>query len=139
MKIINKKCKFKEYLKIFDNEFDTNSRELSKDVPLLIALFQDFIQNIIQLTNTTKKVHNDLVRTSDELRTTLEPYQIALLEKLQDYDCEIQNDREQQAFVYGYVTAIHLKAESRKQYRQYKYIRKKENRYNGKRGNYKTI
>lgn len=125
MKIINMKRKFKEYLKIFDNEFDTNSRELSKDVPFLMALFQDFIQNIIQLTNTTKKVHADLVRTSDELRNTLEPYQIDLLEKMQDYDSEIQDNREIQAFVYGYVTAIHLKAESRRQYRRYRNRRKR--------------
>ena len=136
MKIINKKCKFKEYLKIFDNEFDTNSRELSKDVPFLIALFQDFIQNIIQLTNTTKKVHADLVRTSDELRNTLEPYQIDLLEKMQDYDSEIQDDRERQAFVYGYVTAIHLKDESRKQYRRYRNSRKGV-KYNGRKYNKK--
>ena len=109
------KRKFKEYLKIFDNSCYTNSRELFKDIPLMLEIFKNYSQDIIQLTDETRKIHNELVMTSDELRDSLEPYQIALLEKLQDYDSEIQDDREQQAFVYGYVAAIHLKLESRKQ------------------------
>ena len=119
--MINKKCNFKNYLEIFDNEYNTNSRVLSKDVPLMLEIFKKFSQDIIQLTDETRKVHADVVRTSDELRNTLEPYQIALLEKMQDYDSEIQDDREQQAFVYGYVTATHLKLESRKQYKRYRH------------------
>ena len=119
----NKKQKIRkwlEYLKLFDDVCNTNSKELAKEIPLMIAIFQNFSQDIIQLTNTTKKVHADLAKTSDELRNTLEPYQIALLEKIQEYDFEIQDDREQQAFVYGYVTAIQLQAESRRQYRRYR-------------------
>lgn len=130
----NKKQKMKkwlEYLKIFDDACNTNSKELAKEIPLMLEIFKNFTQDIIQLTNNTKKMHDKLTKTSDELRNSLEPYQIALLEKIQEYDFEIQDDREIQAFVYGYVTAIHLKAESRRQYRRYR-NRRKGVRYNGK-------
>lgn len=137
----NKKQKIRkwlEYLRIFDDACNTNSKELAKEIPLMIAIFQNFSQDIIQLTNTTKKVHADLVKTSDELRNSLEPYQIALLEKIQEYDFEIQDDREQQAFVYGYVTAIHLKDESRNQHRRYRNRYRKGVQKHGRRS-YKTF
>lgn len=105
-----------EYLKIFDNECGTNSLNLAKDVPLLLAIYEEFVQDIIQPTETSKRVHHELVRVSDEFRNTLNREQIQLLEQLQDYMEEIHSESERQAFVFGYLIMSHLKFESKIKY-----------------------
>lgn len=100
-----------EYLKIFDNECGTNSIDLARDVPMLLAIYEDFAQNIIQSTESSIKAHNELVRVSDEFRNTLNREQIELLEELQDCMEEIHCDSERQAFIFGYLIMSHLKEE----------------------------
>ena len=102
-----------EYLKIFDNACGTNSLNLAKDVPLVLTIYQEFVQDIIRPTETSKRVHNELVRVSDEFRNTLNREQIQLLEQMQDYMEEIHSDNERKAFVFGYLIMSHLKSESK--------------------------
>ena len=105
-----------QYLKNFDNECATNSLNLAKDVPLLLTIYQEFVQDIIRPTETSKRVHNELVRVSDEFRNTLNREQIQLLEQMQDYMEEIHSESERQAFVFGYLIMSHLKSESKIKY-----------------------
>lgn len=108
---VKSKKRWIEYLKIFDNECGTNSLNLAKDVPILLAIYEDFAQNIIQHTESSKKVHNEMVRVSDELRNTLDREQIKLLEEVQNCMEEIHCDSERQAFIFGYLIMSHLKEE----------------------------
>ena len=105
-----------QYLKNFDIECATNSLNLAKDVPLLLTIYQEFVQDIIRPTETSKRVHNELVRVSDEFRNTLNREQIQLLEQMQDYMEEIHSESERQAFVFGYLIMSHLKSESKIKY-----------------------
>lgn len=100
-----------EYLKIFDNECGTNSIDLARDVPMLLAIYENFVQDIIKPTETSIKVHNELVRVSDEFRNTLNQEQIQLLEEVQEFMEEIHSDNERKAFVFGYLIMSHLKKE----------------------------
>ena len=81
-----------EYLKIFDNECGTNSIDLARDVPMLLAIYENFVQDIIKPTETSIKVHNELVRVSDEFRNTLNQEQIQLLEEVQEFMEEIHSE-----------------------------------------------
>ena len=100
-----------EYLGIFDNECGTNSIDLARDVPMLLAIYENFVQDIIKPTETSIKVHNELVRVSDEFRNTLNQEQIQLLEEVQEFMEEIHSDNERKAFVFGYLIMSHLKKE----------------------------
>ena len=102
-----------EYLRIFDNECGTNSIDLARDVPILLAIYENFVQDIIQPTETSKRVHKEQIRVSDELRNSLNHEQIQLLEELQDCMEEIHSDNERKAFVFGYLIMSHLKSESK--------------------------
>src|SRR5699024_8994829 len=55
--------KIKDYLEGFDEEFETNIKERIKETPLLINLFNDFVQQIYKPSKLYKlaiKTQNDI-------------------------------------------------------------------------------
>ena len=99
------KTRCKEYLQNFDNECKTNSIELIKVAPLLLAIYEDFIQLLIQPTTISKQAEKELGKVNEELRNTLDNIQKELLEQVESLSETMADEREIQAYLYGYVMA----------------------------------
>ena len=108
------KTRCKEYLENFDNECKTNSIDLNKMSPLLIAIYEDFIQLLIQPTTISKEAEKELLKLTDELRNDLNTEQYNLLEEVQSLEYTLGDERERQSYLYGFILATILKQESMK-------------------------
>lgn len=101
-----------EYLENFDKECKTNARNLINEVPLLIAIYEDFVQELIQPTAISKKAEKESQRIKDELINTLEPQQIKLFKEAEDIEENLSDERERQAYIYGYIISTIQKQEA---------------------------
>lgn len=108
------KSRCTEYLQNFDNECKTNSIELIKVAPLLFAIYEDFIQLLIQPTTISKQAEKEFQKVNDELRNTLDTEQIKLLEQVESLSETMADEREIQAYLYGYVMATIERKETTK-------------------------
>ena len=108
------KSRYIEYLENFDKECKTNARNLINEVPLLIAIYEDFVQELIQPTAISKKAEKELQRIKDELINTLEPQQIKLFKEAEDIEENLSDERERQAYIYGYIISTIQKQEATK-------------------------
>ena len=103
-------------LESFDEEFETHTKNRIKETPLLMGIFNEFVEHIYKPSNMywvaakTKNIIND------ELLKTLNEQQKNLLEQWQYCEDRILDDMVEQAFVYGYATAVELREEAIKQY-----------------------
>ena len=111
-----KKANYKDYLKGFDEEFETHTQLRIRETPLLMRMFNEFVENIYKpskmywLVAKTKEIINQ------ELIKNLNDEQKDLLEQWQYCEDRILDDMIEQAFVYGYATAVELREEAIKQY-----------------------
>lgn len=111
-----KKQNYKNYLEGFDEEFETHTKVRIKETPLLIGIFNEFVQQVYRpskmywLVAKTKEIINQ------ELIKNLNDEQKDLLEQWQYCEDRILDDMIEQAFVYGYATAVELREEAVSQY-----------------------
>lgn len=112
----NPVSKYKEFLKGFDEEFETHTKNRIKETPLLLTLFRDFIQEIYRPSEIYKLSIQAKKQITEELNKNLNKQQIKLLEKWQYYENIMSEDLVEQAFIYGYSMCNQLKEESIKQY-----------------------
>lgn len=111
-----RKQNYKNYLESFDEEFETHTKNRIKETPLLMGIFNEFVEHIYRPSNMywlaakTKNIIND------ELLKTLNEEQKNLLEQWQYCEDRILDDMVEQAFVYGYATAVETREEAIKQY-----------------------
>lgn len=108
--------KIKDYLEGFDEEFETNIKERIKETPLLINLFNDFVQQIYKPSKLYKlaiKTQNDIY---EEMKKTFTEEQKQLLEQMKYCQDIILNDMLEQSFIYGYSMSCQLREEAIKQY-----------------------
>lgn len=111
-----RKQNYKNYLEGFDEEFETHTKVRIKETPLLIEIFNEFVQQVYRpskmywLVAKTKEIINE------ELIKNLNDEQKDLLEQWQYCEDRILDDMIEQAFVYGYATAVELREEAIKQY-----------------------
>ena len=111
-----KKQNYKNYLEGFDEEFETHTQLRIKETPLLLALFNEFVQEIYRPSEMYKLAAKTKNIINDELLKTLNEEQKNLLEQWQYCEDRILDDMVEQAFVYGYATAVELREEAIKQY-----------------------
>lgn len=104
------------YLKGFDEEFKTHTGQRIKETPLLITLFQEFVQEIYQPSSLYQMAQQIKSKISDELDKTLNKKQKKLLEQWKFCEDRLLDDMIEQAFVYGYSMASQLREEAIKQY-----------------------
>ena len=112
----NPVSKYKEFLKGFDEEFETHTKNRIKETPLLLTLFRDFIQEIYRPSEIYKLSIQAKKQITEELNKNLNKQQKKLLEKWQYYENIMSEDLVEQAFIYGYSMCNQLKEESIKQY-----------------------
>lgn len=115
-KLQNDENKYKDYLEGFDEEFETNCKERIKETPLLLSLFQEFVQQIYRPSKLYKLAHKTKQIIDDELRNTLDKEQQNLLEQWQYSEDRVLDDMIEQAFIFGYAMSIQLRDDAVKQY-----------------------
>lgn len=113
---IAKKNRYKEYLKFFDEECKTNAKEIIKETPLLIALYEDFVQQLVQESKLSKLANEKQAKITEELQNILTRDEQKLLLEWQEQEHTIYDEREQQIFVYGYTISNLLRYESKRAY-----------------------
>ena len=106
----------KDYLKSFDKEFETNVQEKIKEVPLLISLYQEFLQEVYQPSNRYKlalKLRNEI---NDDIEKTFTEEQQELMKQYKECVLIMIDDMTEESFIYGFSLAYQLKEESIKKY-----------------------
>ena len=106
----------KDYLKGFDTEFETNMQEKIKDVPLLISLYQEFLQEVYQPSNRYKlalKLRNEI---NDDIEKTFTEEHQELMKQYKECELIMIDDIAEESFIYGFSLAYQLKEESIKKY-----------------------
>lgn len=111
---------FKNYLDNFDKEYYTHLKEKVKEIPLLINVFRKLIDEIFELNEFQLAVLQKQVSIENELLKNLTSDQIQLLEQLQKCGNILNSEMVEQAFIFGYSTAVELRDEAIKQYPQNK-------------------
>lgn len=111
---------FKNYLDNFDKEYYTHLKEKVKEIPLLINVFRKLIDEIFELNEFQLAVLQKQVSIENELLKNLTSEQIQLLEQLQKCGNILNSEMVEQAFIFGYSTAVELRDEAIKQYPQNK-------------------
>lgn len=107
--------RFEDYLKTFDKNFKTEMNGRFKNMPLLIEIFREYIQNYSTIGKTYKnnmKMKNALIK---ELTKTLDKNQNDLFEKINFCSLTMNDELVEQAFIYGFTTAAEFKFEAEKE------------------------
>ena len=110
------KNKEKNYLAGFDEEFKTHTKNRIQETPLLLKLFNDFIQQIYRPSKIYKLALKNKNEISEKLNKTLTEEQKQLFKQWQYFDDEILFDLTEQSFIYGYSMCCQLREEAIKQY-----------------------
>lgn len=112
----NKEKNIKNYLEGFDEEFKTHTKNRIQETPLLLKLFNDFIQRIYRPSKVYKLALKNKNEISEKLNKTLTEEQKQLFKQWQYFDDEILFDLTEQSFIYGYSMCCQLRDEAIKQY-----------------------
>ena len=108
--------RYKDYLKGLDKEYKTNCAKKIKETPLLLALFQEFVQQTYTSSKFYELIHKTKILISDDLNKTLNDEQKNMLEQWKYCEDRILDDMIEQAFIYGYSMAVQFRDEAIKQY-----------------------
>lgn len=111
-----KKANYKDYLKGFDEEFETHTQLRIKETPLLMRMFNEFVENIYKPSNMYWVSAKTKEMIKDDLLKTLNNEQKDLLEQLQLCEDRILDDMTEQAFIYGYAISVESREEAVSQY-----------------------
>ena len=109
-------CKFKKYLEDFDEQFETHTAKRMTEIPLLLTVFNEFIQENYkpsEIYNLALKLRNQI---KDEMEETFTKEELELIEQYQFYEDRMSDDMIEQAFIYGYAMNDELRYEAKKQY-----------------------
>lgn len=108
--------RYKDYLKGFDEGFQTHTENQLKEIPFLINLFNGFIDKIYKPSKIQKLVVRTQIEIDDKLIPTLSNEQKYLLEQSRFCEDRVTNDLVEQAFIYGYAMASQAREEAIKKY-----------------------
>ena len=106
----------KDYFEGFYREFDIYREEQTKNIPLMIRLYQDFIEEKYQPSKRYKlvlKIRNEINADMEKIFTE---EQQELMNQFKDCDNILIDDMVQEAFVYGYAMCNQLQEETTKKY-----------------------
>ena len=106
---------YKRYVESFDKEFETSVLKRKKETPVFYKIFNEFLDNYKPTEFLTKTSEIKEYVKKEKLKTFTQE-QIKILEDLDFYSQIINDDRVQQALIYGYLIGSELKRESIKQY-----------------------
>lgn len=109
-----RKVNVKNYLENFDKDFNTHVQEKIKETPLLLNIFQNFIQNIYEPSKLYKVALKTQNNIYNEMSTTLTEEQLNLFEQWKFCEERMSEDMIEQAFIYGFSMSYQLKDEATK-------------------------
>ena len=104
------------YLEGFDEEFETHTKQRINETPLLMNLFQEFVQQIYKPSNLYNIARDAKAKISEELEHSLDKEQKYLLKQLEFCRSRMEDDMTEQAFIFGYAMSSQLREEAIKQY-----------------------
>ena len=111
-----KKVNYKNYLEGFDEAFETHTQDRLKETPLLMRMFNEFVEHIFKPSNMYWLAAKTKNRIKEYLSKTLTDEQKDMLEQLQLCEDRILDDMTEQAFIYGYSIAMQSREEAINQY-----------------------
>lgn len=125
----NPKTIYQEYLKYFDAECKTDAEHLIKETPLLTAIYEDFVPQLIRESKISKMASDLQAKLTDELNNVLTHDEQKKLLEWQELEHTIYDEREQQIFICGYVISTLLRYENQRLYRYIRHKPKKIKKY----------
>lgn len=111
-----KKANYKNYLEGFDEAFETHTQDRLKETPLLMRMFNEFVEHIFKPSNMYWLAAKTKNRIKEDLLKTLNDEQKDMLDQFQLCEDRILDDMTEQAFIYGYSIAMQSREEAIKQY-----------------------
>ena len=108
-----------EFVKQFDNSFNTKLKDKINNPPLLIDLFHNYIGQEFKKSDLYDEIINKIISIEDDLVGTLNTKQKELFEKWENCRDELENYTAEQSFIYGYCFNKELNIENNK-YGDYK-------------------
>lgn len=106
--------KKKEYLKLFDKIFETNTKkyiDVSK-LPLLDVVYEIIRENVCMGSDRYKKLQKEQWDILDKLDKNWTQEEKKTFEEYLDLGCEMHMEMEQQNFMFGFIIAKELERES---------------------------
>lgn len=106
----------KDYLEGFDKEFETYTQEKIKEIPLLINLYQEFLQEVYHPSKRyllALKIKNEI---NEDIKKTFSEEQQELMKQFKECQDIMINDMNEESFIYGYCMASELREEAIERY-----------------------
>ena len=122
LKIDNKKIEekrqanVKDYFEGFYKEFEIYREEKTKEIPVILRLYEDFIEEIYQPSKRYKlalKIRNEI---NTDMEKTFTKEQKEIMKQFKECESILIDDMVQEAFVYGYAMCNQLTEETTKKY-----------------------
>lgn len=111
-----RKVNVKDYLEGFDKEFETYTKEKIKEIPLLINLYQEFLQEVYQPSKRYQLVIKIKKEMDKDIEKTFTEEQQELMKQFKECQDIMMNDMNEESFIYGYCMASELREEAIKRY-----------------------
>lgn len=99
------------YLKGFNEEFETHLKTRIKETPILLNLFRNMMQSMYKPTKLYKVAVTAKSRIEKDLTKNMSKEQKHLFEQYNFCEDIIQEDEQEQAFIFGYSLSQQLKEE----------------------------
>lgn len=102
-----------KYLEEYEEEYNKHIEEREKEIPMLMAVFEQFEEKIYEPTKIYKLMVKVKDEIEEELRESLTNEQKEILDRVNVCDDNMLNDFVEKAFIYGFTVANKLIEESR--------------------------
>lgn len=111
-----RKANVKDYFKGFYKEFEIYREEKTKEIPVILRLYEDFIEEIYQPSKRYKlalKIRNEI---NTDIEKTFSKEQKEIMKQFKECESILIDDMVQEAFVYGYAMCNQITEETTKKY-----------------------
>ncbi len=112
-----RKVNVRNYLEGFYKEFKIYKKEITKEIPLLINLYEEFLQEVYNPSDRYKLALKIINEINEDIEKTFSEEQQELMKQFKECQDIMIDDMVQEAFVYGYAMASELKEEVINRYR----------------------
>lgn len=106
-----RKVNVRNYLEGFYKEFKIYKKETTKEIPLLINLYEEFLQEVYNPSDRYKIALKIINEINEDIEKTFSEEQQELMKQFKECQDIMIDDMVQEAFVYGYAMASELKEE----------------------------
>lgn len=106
-----RKVNVRNYLEGFYKEFKIYKKEITKEIPLLINLYEEFLKEIYNPSDRYKLALKIINEINEDIEKTFSEEQQELMKQFKECQDIMIDDMVQEAFVYGYAMVSELKEE----------------------------